>query len=133
MCMVLDASKLGDFLNKKKDMKPIHKWLEQKSGKLVYSNQEKVQKELRQLQEYYRAGKALFIPKEKVEKEIIEIKKKHVVKSNDSHMIGLAKASNAKVLCANDKKLCKDFKNIIGGDIYQAGNYKHVLTTDLCP
>ena len=42
MCMILDSNRWADFLNRKEDMEPIHKWLEKQNGKLVYSNYEPI-------------------------------------------------------------------------------------------
>ena len=137
MCMILDSNRWADFLNQKEDMKPIHKWLEKQNGKLVYSNYEPIQKELNRLPNnnlkiYYEAGKALFIPSEEVGKKVEEIKNKYQLKSDDIHILGLAKASNAKVLCTKDQSLHKDFKNIIKGRIYQNKGHQHLLTPDIC-
>ena len=138
MCIILDANRWGDFSNQKEDMKPIHKWLEKQNGKLVYSDHSKIQQELNQLQknnlvEYRRAGKALLVPGKQVEEKVKEIKKEHELKSDDSHILGLAKASHATVLCTKDKKLHQDFKHIIKGKIYQNKKHQHLLTPDLCP
>ena len=137
MCIVLDSNRWGDFVNQKEDMKPIHKWLEKQNGKLVYSDYEPIQRELNRLpnnnlREYYRAGKALFISGKKVKEKVREIKNKYQLKSDDSHILGLAKAANAKVLCTKDKSLHQDFKNIIRGKIYQNKNHQHLLTPGLC-
>ena len=138
MCMILDNDTWGDFLKQKPDMQPIHDWLEQKNGKLVYSNhqgfQELSKKYQRSLREYRKAGKADLVPSEKVEKEITEMKKKYCIeKSDDPHILGLAKASKVTVLCTKDKLLHKYFKKIIGGSIYQnKKNHQHLLTPDLC-
>ena len=136
MCMILDSNRWVDFLNQKEDMKPIHKWLEKQNGKLVYSNYEPIQRELNRLTNnnlkvYYEAGKALFIPSEEVKKKVEDIKK-YQLKSNDIHILGLAKAANAKVLCTKDKKLHQDFKSIIKGRIYQNKGHQHLLTPDTC-
>ena len=139
MCLVLDNNQWGDFLQEKDDMKPIHNWLRNKSGKLVYSNHkefEELNKKSRKiLGNYRRAGKAKLVPQNKVEKEIKEIKKSYSDKitSNDIHILGLAKAGNIKVLCSKDKNLHDDFKAIIRGNIYQTKDHKHLLTKDLCP
>ena len=137
MCMILDANMWADFSNQEEDMEPIHKWLEKQNGKLVYSNYAPIQKELNRLnnnlEELYRAGRALFIPGEKVDKKVEAIENsKYQLKSNDIHILGLVKASNAKVLCSKDKKLHKDFKSIIGGSVYQKKGHKHLLTSDIC-
>lgn len=137
MCMILDNDTWGDFLKQKPDMQPIHDWLKQKNGKLVYSNhqgfQELSEKYQQSLREYRRAGQAHLVPGEEVEKEIREIKKEHnIEKSDDSHILGLAKAFNITVLCTKDQLLHKYFKKIIGGSIYQNKNHQHLLTADLC-
>ena len=137
MCMILDNNKWGDFLKQTEDMIPIHNWLKQKNGKLVYSNhqgfKELSTKYQKSLKEHMRAGTAKLVFSTKVEKEIEKLKKVHKLKSNDSHILGLAVASNTIVLCTGDKKLHKDFKDIIGGNIYQTEEHKNLLTKDLCP
>ena len=137
MCMILDNNTWGDFLNQKPDMQPIHNWLKQKKGKLVYSNhkgfQELSNKYYQSLEKYKEAGQADLIPSKKVEKAINEIKKEHdIKKSDDPHILGLAKVSKVTVLCTKDKLLHKYFKEIIGGNIYQNKNHQHLLTADLC-
>jgi len=138
MCIILDNNTWGDFIKNKEDMKPIRKWLEQKNGKLVYSNhirfQELSNNSRRYLAEYYRQGKAHLIPHEKVEKEIEKINiQNDQLKSNDLHILGLAKASNTTVLCTKDRSLHTDFKQIIqNGKIYKNKSHTHLLTKDLC-
>ena len=104
---------------------------------MVYSNHEGFQelstKYQQSLKEYRRAGKAHLVSSEKVEKEIREIKKEHnIEKSDDPHILGLAKASNVTVLCTKDRLLHKYFKKIIGGNIYQNRSHQRLLTSDLC-
>ncbi|MBC6415797.1 MAG: PIN domain-containing protein [Bdellovibrionales bacterium] len=139
MCLILDNNQWGDFLEKKDDIIPIHDWLEKKNGKLIYSNHEKF-KELSKkyknsLETYRQAGKAKLVLKEEVEEEIKKIRKsQYIMKSNDDHILGLAKAGNIKVLCSKDKNLHKDFTTMIPhGKIYQTKNHKHLLVEDLCP
>ena len=130
----------GDFLSQKEDLRPIHRWLEEQNGKLVYSNYEPIRREFNgrpnnNLKEYHRAGRALLISSKEVEKKVKEIiKNKYQLKSKkkDIHILGLAKASNVKVLCSRDKGLHQDFKSIIRGSIYQNKKHQHLLTPDLC-
>ena len=137
MCLILDNNQWGDFLNKKPDMQPIHNWLDKQNGKLVYSNhqgfKELSPKYKKSLKGYKTAGKARLVPTEKVEEEVKKIKRSHQIQSNDTHILGLAKAENIKVLCSKDKKLHDDFKNIIDGHVYQTKDHKHLLVRDLCP
>ena len=139
MCMILDVNMWSDFLNQKETLKPVHKWLENQNGKLTYSDHKKLQKEMTKeyrlnLETYHQAGRTRFVPKKEVSKEISKIKKAHTLKSNDIHILGLAKASKAKVLCTKDKKLEQDFKNIIPkGKIYKNNTHGHLLNIDTCP
>ena len=146
MCVVLDSNKIGDFLKPKPDMKPIHNWLENKNGKLVYSNHPKIEKEIKShrgmfsfLREKRRSGRAKMVERELVEEEITTIKAKankqrYKLKSNDIHIVALAEVSATKLLCSKDKNLHKDFKKVIdGGHIYQKKNHEKLLTADICP
>ncbi len=119
-------------------MQPVHKWLKKKNGKLVYSDHESFQKELTQnqrkiLERYYQSGNARFVPKKQVERIITDLRKNNKLKSNDIHILGLAKAEQVKVLCTKDKNLHYDFKYILGGSIYQNTRHQHLLTQDTCP
>lgn len=141
MCIILDTNQWGNFLNpSNEDMKPIHKWLEKRNGKLLYSNHEDLKKEwghshIRKLEEYKLKGRAKLVPCEKVKEKIKEIEQNHKLKSNkeDIPILGLAKASDAKLLCSSDQKLHEDFKKVINGNIYQNKSHRHLLTLDICP
>ena len=118
-------------------MQPVHKWLE-KNGKLVYSDHKLFQKELTldqrtTLEEYYQSGKARFVPEKEVEKTIMDLRKNKEIKSNDIHILALAKANKVNVLSTRDIKLEKDFKHILGGSIYKNEKHKHLLKKDTCP
>ena len=93
MCIILDVNIWPDFLKQKKEMQPVHRWLEKQNGKLVYSNHETLQNELNQKQrkvlgKYFQSGKAHFVPKEKVKEKANSITQKYKLKSNDSCMGG---------------------------------------------
>ena len=122
-------------------MKSVHGLIriEIQHGKLVYSNHKGFKNELPEkyklsLKEYYSAGQARFVSEKEVEKAIKEIKKKcDIEKSDDPHILGLAKAENVTVLCTKDKDLHNYFTQVIdGGRIYQNKSHKHLLTSDLC-
>ncbi len=147
--MILDKNCWGDLLKKTTapypdpDMEPIHNWLKKRNGKLVYSKQimtdgGKSKKMTLFMKEKSDAGQAKRIDSAKVEKAIkaikeISIEKKYTLKSNDIHILGLAKASDTKLLCSSDKKLHQDFKHIIKGNIYQNKTHNELLTRDICP
>ena len=146
MCVVLDSNKIGDFLNHKPNMVPIHNWLKTQNGKLVYSDHPQIETEIKKhakmpvfLKERKRTGQAKQIPSRLVNQEIAEIKQKvkkqgYKLKSNDIHIVALAKASGSKLLCSEDQKLHKDFQKLIdNGSIYQYKSHKKLLKANMCP
>ena len=148
MCVILDSNKIGDFLNHKPSMVPIHNWLKTQNGKLVYSNHPQIETEIKKhakmpvfLRERKKTGQAKLIPSRLVAQEIAEIKQNakkqgYKLKSNDIHIVALAKASDSKLLCSEDRNLHKDLKQIIGSSkcsIYQNENHKNLLKEDICP
>ena len=136
--MILDTNMWSNFLNKTSDMQPVYQWLENKNGKLIYSDHKSFQKELTKnqktvLKSYYQSGKARLVPTKQVEQTITSLRKNNKFKSNDMHILGLAKAGKTKVLCTKDKDLQDDFKNILKGKVYKKANHQHLLTQDTCP
>lgn len=139
MCMILDANRCGDFINNDADMGPVRRWIDNGINRLIYSNQEKIQSELydnREMKKYledrFKFGRAKRIEKEKVEQAMKDIETKYILRSDDSHILGLAVASEAKLLCTQDKKLAQDFKEIVRGSIYKNKNHAHLLTDRIC-
>lgn len=58
------------------------------------------------------AGRARFVPDNDVDKIETELKKNPSIKSNDHHIIALALASKARILCTAEKHtLIEDFTN----------------------
>ncbi len=137
MCLILDASKYGEFLDlNNEDMKPVRTWIG-KNGKIVHSPTEKLKKELNKSSRMRtwidaRRGtdKVKIIDTGKVKKE--ERKLTGLV-SDDPHIIALAIASNTKLLVSGDKNLHTDFKEKTGGSIYKKKDHKHLLGPDTCP
>lgn len=141
MCLIIDANCLGKFLQEppNEDSQPIHTWM-QKRGKLVYATEgkfsEEIGKEARErLDEYSDAGIARFVDKDTLSKELRTINKR-IMKSDDEHVIALAKAANVKLLYTHDRNLMDDFKNshlIQDGKVYSGKRNKNLLRPDTCP
>lgn len=139
MCMILDANRCGDFINYNEDMSPVRKWIDKGIHRLIYSNQEKIKNELydnrrmkKYLEDRVRFGQARRIEKEKVERAMQDIETKYSLISDDPHILGLAIASGAKLLCTQDEDLEKDFKRIVRGSIYKNKKHTHLLTDKIC-
>lgn len=140
MCVILDVNLIGRFKKNPvdEDMKPVHQWLESKNGKIVYSDTEKFRKEWdegggyalrRQLQ---RRDKLRLVSDQDVQEKENELKDE--IKSDDPHIIALARIAQVKVLVSNDNKLIGDFKeNISQGKVYKTKSHRHLLTKDTCP
>ena len=140
MCAILDANMFGEFKNQSnEDMQPVWNWLEQKNGKIAYTNTRKFEEEWERggltdlIQQLQRTGKLKEIPARDVRQKENELKGQ--IESDDEHIIALAMVANVKVLVSNDEKLHRDFKNrnLVGGKVYQTASHKHLLTRDTCP
>lgn len=140
MCAILDANMFGEFKNQSnEDMQPVWNWLEQKNGKIAYTNTRKFEEEWERggltnlIQQLQRTGKLKEIPARDVRQKENELKGQ--IESDDEHIIALAMVANVKVLVSKDEKLHRDFKNrnLVGGKVYQTASHKHLLTRDTCP
>lgn len=97
-------------------------WLDNRNGKLVVGG-----KLLQELSGYSNfsgwlrralaVGRASRIPDDKVDTETASLQSRNICKSNDAHILALAKVIGARLLFTNDQDLQADFKNrqIISG------------------
>lgn len=118
MCIIVDTNRMMDYLSNpdNEDVAPIHKWLNRKLGFLVYSTEGRFANELqrkarRLLQEQMRAGNAKLIPSNECREDEQSLQGNSAVKSDDYHILALARASNARILFTSDQDLVEDFKN----------------------
>ena len=146
MCIIVDANKLGVFLAKSphEDAAPIHRWLKRRvgAGTLVYSTGGKFACEVRgnakrRLEDYSRAGLARLVPASRFAEDEAELKVSDIVRSDDPHVLALARASGARLLYTGDEDLIADFKNsrLIQkprGRVYSGAANANLLTNDIC-
>ena len=83
------------------------------------------------------AGKAKLIPSKKLVVTERELLTQEKTRSNDLHILALAKVSGARLLFTEDKNLMEDFKNtqLINnpkGRIYSRASNKDLLTDSEC-
>ena len=143
MCVILDANTFHKFKNPTdEDMAPVWKWLDDKNGKIVYSNTEKFVDEWERggmghlRDQMMRAGQ-LKLVSEGVQEKADELEGE--IASNDEHIIALAIVSGVKVLVSyreGDSDLFTDFKNrqLVGGKVYtRKAHARRMLTKDTCP
>lgn len=144
MCLIIDANSAASLFNQNQhpDAVPVFRWLEQGPGRLVYggkltdelSNNTKVGRWLLSL---LRAGRATQIPSALIDVQIKAVQATGQCKSNDQHILGLARASGARLLFSRDQDLHADFTNrhLINtprGSVYQKAGHQHLFRKKLC-
>ena len=103
----------GEFLSDR--VGPFRNWVGRRDGLLVYSDGERDGNELGKsrrtmalLRSYRQRGSALLIPDSEVAAQNAHVAARRL-RSNDSHVLALARASEALVLCTTESKLREDF------------------------
>ena len=140
MCVILDANMFGEFKDQSnEDMQPVWNWLENKNGKIAYTNTKKFDEEWERggvtdlIKLLKQAEKLKEIPAPDVQQKENELTGKIV--SDDPHIIALAIVADVKVLISSDQALHRDFKNrnLVGGKVYQNKKHARLLTKNTCP
>ena len=147
MCVIIDANQLGNFAvpdtnqSSKDGMERLHKWILTR-GKVVYPQFGKYAEEIESnskaakvLKRYKRARRATVPHRQELDDAMKEFSKKDI-KSNDAHILAVAKASHATLLCTKDRDLKDDFKRLIrGGKIYPNSKkaQEKLLRESTCP
>ena len=144
MCIIVDTNKLGTFLADPpdEDSRPIHKWLERGAGSIVYSTGGKFAKEIQgrvkaRLTDYVRAGRAKLIPGSRFANDECNLKARADLRSDDPHVLALARAARVRLLYTGDDNLISDFKNkrFIDrprGKVYSGAHNAGLLTRSVC-
>ncbi len=153
MCVILDASARDNVFGKERTAagKQFFDWLETRRALLVIGG--KLTDELASSRAFEKwaetavsDGRVRVFRQSEVDTETRTLSEDWSGKSNDQHVIALARISGARILYANDGSLCDDFKDptlVSGGRgrIYPvgesqnaAGHRRRLLNrTDLCP
>ena len=113
MCLIIDANRGGDFANLQDPyLLPLLSWV-RKGGKIVSGG--KLELELSKIGimremmlEWSRRGNLVRIPSASVQSEIDAL---CPIKSDDPHVVALARLSGARLIVTEDKKLIADLKN----------------------
>lgn len=144
MCIIIDSNKAHDFCADPADeAEPIHAWL-QKGGKIVYCTTGKYGRELQKstdfrikLADLARGKQAIPVSEEELMAEEKRMEETNICKSNDIHILALAKVSGARLLYTCDGNLMGDFKDkrILDnprGKIYSGIKNKTLLKSSAC-
>lgn len=118
MCLIVDANLAGIVFGSPPhpDFIPVLDWLQKGDGCLIVGGHlgtelERLEKARRFLVSLLRAGRAKRIPARQVADEEAVVLQAGHCRSNDRHVVALARVSGARTLCTHDKDLQKDFKN----------------------
>ena len=145
MCIIVDTNKLGTFLAQPadEDSRPIRRWLDRGGGSIVYSTggkfAEEIQGRLRaRLADYVRAGRAKLIPESRFIDDERDLKARANLRSDDPHVLALARAAGVRLLYTADRNLISDFKDkrFIDqprGKVYSGAHNAGLLTGSVCP
>ena len=137
MCAIVDANKAARFFSipPDTDLLPLWDWIERGRGSLILGGQ--LEDELsvignagRAILGWARRGRIYIEDREAVYEEQKEISDH--CRSNDAHIIALARVTGARLLCSGDSDLHEDFGNpgLINrprGVVYQDASHAHLL------
>lgn len=122
MCLIVDVNRVSVMFGdpRDNDVKPIWKWLLLGDGCLVYGGHLRAElarskRGWTQLVQLKRAGRAIDWEETAagcVEKETAALVKMNVCRSNDAHIVALARVSGARVLFTEDQRAMDDFKDL---------------------
>lgn len=142
MCLIVDNS-IRDrvfFKSDDDDFRDLHSCFKGNLRPLViiiYGGQlrrEYLQRKdmIEQLAELDRKGQARIIKDAEVDKETMLVKASRLCRSNDAHIIALARVARVRLLAADDNRLKRDFKNkaLIDdprGKVYDRRNHDALL------
>lgn len=142
MCIIIDASIACLFFNnaKNKNFRPIHDWFRSK-GRLVCGGKltkelQKIDSAMAYLLELKRSGKLFNYAEDQLVPFYNQLRESQQMKSNDVHVLALAIASEARILCTEDNDLISDFTNraVLGrsrGKVYKNKQYSPKILNKL--
>ena len=117
MCAILDANVAHEVRgrNRSPASEGFFEWIDSGKGKLIVGG--KLREELYKagigewLQQAALAGNVRSVDDREVDEEAQELQNQGSCRSDDHHVIALARVGGARLLYSNDKKLHKDFGN----------------------
>jgi len=139
MCVIIDADLAGRVFAtpRQAEFVPLWHWVERKDGVIVYGGKlagelKKVGNAWRYLRQLNAAGRAHHEPDTTVLPEEEHVAGLGICRSDDPHVIALARITRARVLCSADRNLHADFTNpqLINqprGRVYQNAGHAHLL------
>ena len=143
MCIIVDANRLGAFLADPpgEDAAPLRAWLD-RGGRIVYSTggvfaREVGRRTRDRLLTYARAGRATLVSADRFADDERRLRADPDLRSDDPHVLALARAAGVRLLHTGDADLTADFKNkkFIDrprGKVYSSAANAGLLTATHC-
>ena len=141
MCIIVDTNKLAEFFKipASEDAAPVRRWLHDR-GALVFGVGGRfgeiggrIQRQLRDL---VQAGRARPVPAAELDQDMRDLEAAGQLRSNDPHILALARVSGARLLYTADQALIADFKNkrIVDprGKVYSGAGNARLLASASC-
>lgn len=142
MCLIIDANVASALQpNPSDDAKPVVDSIVKRKLTLVIGGKNTAELSRnssvrRWLRGRLRANVARRIPDPDIEREERILKERGEHKSDDVHVLALARASGARLLFSRDKDLAQDFKNRSclepSGSVYKERSHVRLLQTAVC-
>ena len=117
MCIIVDANRLGGVLADPADVDaaPVRAWLEG-GGRIVYSTGGAFAREVGgrmrdRLLTYAQAGRADYVPADQLADDERILAARRDLRSDDPHVLALARKTGTRLLYTGDRALMADFKN----------------------
>lgn len=144
MCIIVDAKRLGAFLSDpaNEDAAPIRDWLDRRGGRIVYSTGGAFATEVgrgtrAKLLAYAQAGKAQFVSADRFVDDERSLRERTDLRSDDPHVLALARWARVRLLYTADANLIADFKSkrLIDrprGKVYSRAANARLLTRAAC-
>lgn len=138
MCLIIDANVIAEVLQKepKDEYLPVKSAMVQRKAVGIYGGKlrreyEKVAKLRQLILEYDRQGMLRRVGDAEVDKATNVFAKDRRLKSDDPHVLGLAKVANVRLLVSHDHDLHIDFTNpdlmSPAGRVYQDKSHQHLI------
>ena len=139
MCVIVDANRASSFFAEPPGAEdaPVVDWILGKGGRLVFGG--KLSEELlrinasvRTLRQWTLSGRALEIPAPLVSEEERLLRRMGICRSNDHHVVALARLSGARIVVTGDQALMADVGNAQllsapRGKVYQRPEHAKLL------
>ena len=136
MCLIIDADVMSRCFNGDSDFLPVYEALLRKKAIAFYGG--KLADEYAKMTTFRsriaamdRIGAFKQFSRNSVESETKTVADSKLCRSNDVHIIALARVSHCRLLCSNDKKLHADFTNpkILKpkGSVYSSKKHSHLI------